>query len=85
LGPSADYQVAAEERRYRLSTPLLMAYHFMEKYCALCRVRYNKIQDLRPAINCHEADQQVAGYLTLIFIVADRKVRHSTPQIHKIY
>ena len=66
-----------------------MAYHFMEKYCALSsalrRVQYNNIEDLRPTINCHEADQQVPGYLTLIFIVADTKVRHSTPHIHNTY
>ena len=66
-----------------------MAYQFVEKYWALSsalrRVHYNKIQDLRPAINCHEADQQVAGFLTPISIVVDTKVRHSTPHTHNTY
>jgi hypothetical protein len=66
-----------------------MVYHFMEKCCALssalCRVQCEKNSNLRPAINCYEADQQVAGYLTLIFIAADTKVRHSTPHIRNTY
>ena len=66
-----------------------MAYNFTEKYCApsstLCRVQYNKIQDLRPAITCHEADKQVAGFLTIIFIVVDTKVRQSKPHIQNTY